>query len=276
MDDICRLKDGLQNPRDPFTQKLYVYFPGLSKLDKVCDKTLPPPEGYDIYEWEHPILLGCLTSEHTDTSCFGVQTHDHVYFRRLYLIKPALPNGQGQQFLGKALAATAEVCRNGVREKACARVIQEKCRDVPAGETYAPYNVNDLESAPPWLFENNASCELIGFAMRNAFSDDGRNEQDQCPDFPQLHTVGMTVNSSPWIFGAYRELGRYYARQLGWFFGTGQNNQPIDDTTKQNRFLEAIKYQKQHPLLPATVLPGQFMTPSKSGLVRGCLGLPRN
>lgn len=46
-------------------------------------------------------------------------------------------------------------------------------------------------------------CEVIGFLLNNRGG-----------PFPQHSTVRVTANSSPYIYGAYKELGRFYGRQL--------------------------------------------------------------
>lgn len=68
--------------------------------------------------------------------------------------------------------------------------------------------------------------------------------------FPQLATANMTANSSPWIFGAYRELGRYYARQLAWFWGVDAQKKTIDQATRDHRYQDVLGQQLLSPLVP--------------------------
>jgi hypothetical protein len=52
--------------------------------------------------------------------------------------------------------------------------------------------------------------ELFGFLVKNrGVLHDGRHLL-----FPQHSTVWMTLNSSPWLYGAYRELARWQAAGL--------------------------------------------------------------
>ena len=90
MEDVCRLKKGLleENLGRP---RLYVYLPGLDDLDRVCNQNgdVGIDIGYDIFNWEHPILLGCVTADPLNTKCGEMATERQEHFQRLYLIKPA-------------------------------------------------------------------------------------------------------------------------------------------------------------------------------------------
>jgi len=124
----------------------------------------------------------------------------------------------------------------------------------------------------PWNYEKVASCELVGFMMMNAFTGAGINNDDKCPHFPQPSTVYMTINSSPWLYGASKELARYYSRQLGWFFGT----RVINEEMRNARFHAVVDYQSKHQMRPARVNKRIFGVTEKAGESRWCLGLQSN
>lgn len=225
MGDICRLKSQLKD------QNLEVQIPGLENLDKVCVQDKQNPLGYDIFKWNHPVLLGCIASKsigsvdcHRDPHRIAV---DGEYFSRLFIIKPALANPE----LLKSIRAVATACQSGEGNE-CGAAISNAC--------HAP-NVHRDEKTP-WSFSGRQSCELIGFMMRNAFVEDGI-ASDGCPHFPQHPTVMMTADSSPWMYGAMRDLGAYYASQIKWFF-VGNHTDQVDE----RRFNEAMDYQAQNPL----------------------------
>ena len=135
MADICRLKSGLQQPDD--RSPLFLHFPGLPELDLVCNTDLKT--GYDIFHWNHPIVLGCITSNQMDTDCSGNSSTNH--FQRIYLIKPALPSSNSQHTLGETLAKVEAQCQNGIEKKNCQEAIQDKCRQIMAGEPYTPKGI---------------------------------------------------------------------------------------------------------------------------------------
>lgn len=256
MGDLCRLKKGLGNDSTGHNDSLYLFVPGLEGLNSVCSEE---DLGYDIFNWEHPILLGCVTSNANDTNCSHVDDHEKGHFQRVFIIKPALPNHNSQHEIGhvlskKTLKKTRELCtKNPLGDELCAKQLREVCFQRPAG---APYTVAMLEAADkdnPWPYESLISCELFGFMIFNALTNDGTKKLDACPYFPQSSTVDTTTNSSPTLYGAYRELGRYYARQLGWFFGQPDGMQRVDTYTMDKRYHTALAYQVKHAIKPNRV-----------------------
>lgn len=272
MEDVCHLKQGLA--RDWSGQNLYLFIPGLDKLDAVCDSSLTPRLGYDIFNWEHPILLGCVTSNQQDKACTNNIDGEANYFGRLYLIKPAFPGTQNHH-LSQAIALAGKTCRNGVNDLDCRKMVLNGCANIEVGRPYETPEATASTDTSPWRFEQFASCELIAFMMNNAFVDVATNDTDKCPHFPQISTVAMTTNSSPWIYGASRELARYYARQLGWFFKKSGDGQAERATTHE-QFLSVVAYQDAHPIKPSNVTIGLLGPTVKAGEIRSCLGLQAN
>ncbi len=269
MEDVCRLKNGLEKEHGD-DMALYVFFPGLEDLGRLCTQDLAVG-GYDIFHWEHPILLGCVTSDPGNTKCDKAESQQ-VHFQRLYLIKPALPSSKGRHHLGKTLFELGNVlCKDTTECTANGKNPRRAPLGVPpciAFSADTPYarNIPAVDSQE-WRYEDYASCELAGFLIANASNEAGIDTDDGCPYFPQHDTKLITANSSPSLFGAYRELGRYYARQLGWFFGNGQGAHPVSEALRGERYRWAIEYQFSHQL-PAKPISKRGR---KAGLVGNCL-----
>lgn len=263
MDDVCRLKVTLGK------NGLYLHIPGLKNFDMVCspkeNQNGDKLHGYDIFNWDHPVLLGCVTSNKDEINCIRSVTEkdSNYYFAQLFIIKPALADKK----LKSAITDVASICRikdkDGSITEECRNVVSSKCEFLMANSIYLPQkNVQFIDSDNPWKFEDYQSCELLGFIVENAFKGLGINSTDGCPHFPQYSTITMTLKSSPWMYGASRELGRRYARQLGWFF---QADKAINDS----RFIEALRFQADHPIEDKITIP-KFMNAAKSGEPRDC------
>lgn len=212
MADVCLLKNNLE--KLPKEEALYVHVPGLQNLDEVCkgeEVKTGYKLGYNIFEWKYPILLGCISKSEDKNSC----SQDKDVTNRLYIIKPAIQ-------------------KPSIDKKAC--------NQLKAGTSYT---IKDIDSND-WRFEEEVPCELVGFRINNA-SGAGFNQDDQYPHFPQHSTVGLTLNSSNWIYGASRELARYYSRQLFWFFGNKADTASIK--RKFKLVLEKQTYDSMKPKL---------------------------
>jgi hypothetical protein len=248
MADLCRLKYGLLRDQGP--EPLYVYFPGLANLDQVCNQDLEL--GYDIFRWDHPIVLGCITSNPRDVICSGALNAERPHFQRLYLIKPALPSAQSHDALGRKLEAVGRDCRSGTNTASCKAAVVGHCHQFLAGDSHSRHIVGVASRPESWPLENDVSCELISFMMINAFNKGGFDDEDLCPYVPQNGTAAITADSSPFLFGAYRDLGSYYATQLRWFFGSDSVRPMGDIVTRHNRYRQVIESQMQDALIPVT------------------------
>ncbi len=253
MEDVCRLKQGLANEHGD-AESLYIYFPGLADLDEVCVRD--SQFGYDIFNWDHPIVLGCVTSDRDSRDCVRKRPAEQSHFQRIYLIKPSLPSNK--HLLGKMLSVPARACKErnsdgvGAESLECKTQVQRVCRALAAGTPYPHATEAARNTHQSWMYEAHVSCELLGFLMIDAFNEGGFNKTDLCPHFPQGGTIGITASSSPFLFGAYRELGRHYARQLGWFFREEEKH-PISEQLRHDRFQHEISYQGLHPLIPKII-----------------------
>ncbi|MDR6860190.1 hypothetical protein [Variovorax guangxiensis] len=180
--DLCAFRHRLQFT--PKTFPKYLYLPGLKDFGAHCDDLLAGVErGYPIREWKanFPILVGCMRIEKPkDLSepCDGLGDDD----TRLLVVKPAIH---------------------------LANFVREQTEDTGAAMTR--WRVKDCllpeatqrSSGTPLL-----NCETAQFILAS-----WDEEKAGCQTFPQHGTATMTVNSSPALFSAYRELGRQYRVQ---------------------------------------------------------------
>jgi len=226
MGDLCRLQENLE------VQGLHLNVPGLHNMEEVCKD---PKKGYDLFQWQHPVLLGCISSDkNAAKSCKKPETDNGFdYFARLFIIKPALANPE----LKTAIRAYG-TCKGN---EACKAVLAKACISDP---DKPKVQMIDLpRQSKPWRYEHLPSCELLGFIKVNA--NDKGMASDGCPHFPQHPTDMMTLDSSPWIYGAMRDLGAYYAKQINTLFINGE----VDTS----RFNEVLDYQKNSPLEPKVI-----------------------
>lgn len=217
MADICNLKNNLAKLEDP--HHLYLYIPGLKDLNKVCEgKT---SMGYAIFDWKHPILLGCVSKSSNDVDC----SDEKNLMSRLYIIKPAIPKERNAYTkLGEFLPFPLDN-----QKRNCVYLQANTKYDTP-------------KDSASWQFEDKVSCELVGYWANNVqIGSVGINKKDNLPHFPQFSTAGLTLNSSNTIYGASRELARYYARQLAWFF---DKNMSLEDV--KSGFNKVIEYQQNN------------------------------
>lgn len=273
MEDICRLRrelkdqgrnvDGQSTGRPRMAYELYI--PGLKNLARVCESA--NGLGYDIFDWNHRILVGCIVPDdrpHTDEQgrplsdenygarvCATLQgtwhsnnrlqqAADGKYWARVIVIKPAF----GGPKLMHALDMVMKYC-NPQNQEDCWEAVADNC-----GENHGTRLGGDDEPVP---------CEVLGFAVENFFVPGGRDSSDGCPVFPQFSTFSMTLESSPWMYGAMRELARYYTRVAASMFvsGTGKIN--------ATSFNEKLKEQVAAPLEPKPAERSVFF-PKKAGI----------
>jgi len=174
-EDMCTLQRKLA------VHRLYLHMPELQDFGKVCK--IGSELHYDLWAWPARIVRGCITSSASDTNCADGSAS---YFARLFLLKPALDMTVLRNFTTCNLAPAADKAERGLPQ--CTRSLQ-KLRRCPGYKDFP--------------------TELFGFLAANRKGSKGTHLR-----FPQNSTTGMTLNSSAWIFGAYRELARWQAAEL--------------------------------------------------------------
>ncbi|MDF0733055.1 patatin-like phospholipase family protein [Pseudomonas entomophila] len=223
MADICRLKEGLEG------QGLSLLLPGLSSLETQCRVVKLEATGYDIHAWEHPVLVGCIVPQAlAGQGCERLPENrrDGPYSARVFVIKPSL----GMPSMREHVRAIGQACA-GSRDA-------EDCLDAVRAACTTPNSLHD--GSPLWRGAAAAPCEVFGFIGKN-FGKRGGTASDGCPHYPQYNTATVTLDSSPWIYGAMRELAAYYTARIRWFF-------PEGGAVDAQRFAEELRYQRQHPL----------------------------
>ncbi|MHC8376439.1 patatin-like phospholipase family protein [Pseudomonas sp. MDT1-16] len=246
MADICRLKEGLVD------QGLTLLLPGLSSLDKQCKIVKYELTGYDIYAWEHPVLVGCIVSTalaNSDCENLPANLSKNQYAAHLFLIKPAL----GTKSMRVQLQSISGACNESSNKK-CQEIVRHACT-----------TPNGTKDSPMWQGAPPPSCEVYAFISKNFGNSDGI-ASDGCPNYPQFGTVALTMDSSPWIYGAMRDLAAYYSNRVSWFFAEG-------GAVQEDRFLEELRYQRGNamPLLvdaklrrPGATKSCEFKAPSQT------------
>lgn len=245
MHDVCRLKTQIRE------QGLSLRLPGLEGFDEFCTEKGEPTHAYDIYNWRHPVLLGCIVESPVDGgACVEPSAREKAagrYFARLFVIKPAI----GSEAVVRSLRDISKACSKDVG--LCAEALSDACTKP----------ISNVKS-PLWANAKPASCEMYGFIQKNGPGTSGM-ANDDCPHFPQYGTVAMTVDSSPWMYGAMRDLAAYYTGRVGALFDA-QGGVDI------NLFDTELAYQVKRPveLVPANER-SMFFTP-KAGLKGQCSG----
>jgi len=233
MADLCRLKSQIKD------QGLYLNVPGLADLQQVCGDST---KGYDLFRWQHPILLGCISTDQTTAEkCIQPAASASGYFARIFIIKPALANPELKSAIRSLFACKTDDC---------SKALLSACATGPS--------LNETKVA--WHYSGLPSCELLAFLMTNANSEKG-TASDGCPHFPQHPTDMVTMDSSPWIYGAMRDLGAYYARQISWFL-----DRSVSKDVSAERFNEALQNQSRDPLEPGSIEQLKQQHASKSFL----------
>lgn len=244
---MCKLRGALRE------LGLHLRFPGLQGFDAVCEPD--SGKGYDVFHWRYPILLGCVT-EGSET-CEGAK-------HRIIVLKPAF---NASLFVGGAMNA-GDPGHLGPWE----RVVQE-CRmdrDGPgcaaattafacSTRSFAPLRPDAIAQG---RFDANLPCEVMGFMLMNGFGA-AKSPEDQCPRFPQHSSVLTTANSSFSMYGAYREMARWYARQVGYFFDGSR--------FRRDRFDEVLIHQSSNRMAPLESGEGGLVESRKAGPQDRCL-----
>lgn len=245
MHDVCRLKTQIRE------QGLSLRLPGLEDFDEFCTEKGEPTHAYDIYNWRHPVLLGCIVESPVDGgACVEPSVEEKArgkYFARLFVIKPAI----GNEGVFRSLRDISESCSKDIG--LCAKALSDACTKP----------ISDVKS-PMWANAEPASCEMYGFIRKNGPGTSGI-AKDDCPHFPQYGTVAMTVDSSPWMYGAMRDLAAYYTGRVGVLFDA-------QGGVDLNLFNAELAYQAKSPVELVRANKGSMFFTPKAGVKGQCSG----
>ncbi|HEY0289392.1 MAG TPA: patatin-like phospholipase family protein [Pseudomonas sp.] len=247
MVDICRVKLQIKD------QKLDLRLPGLQDLDQQCadlSNKKEDSQGYDVFNWRHPVLLGCIVDSSTRSKDCTPPTAEgsdkNSYYARVFVIKPSL----GSKAVANSIIGINKSCAQN--DSQCVKAVSEAC------------STSFSDKSPMWDNAPPASCELYGFIANNGLASSAISK-DGCPEFPQYGTVNMTVDSSPWMYGATRDLAAYYSSRVNWFF---ENGKDID----AGRFKEEIEFQTNNVIARQKVAIDELLYTSKAGTPTQCFG----
>jgi hypothetical protein len=193
--DLCELHRQLGKMKSP----AYIVFETekLSHFATTCEAGEHYSPGKDPFgfraggNWPAPVIRAWVCKHRKGSTC----NSDDV-IANLFIIKAAL-NWQAHPQGGYTLNDT-------VSYNSSDKLSEAKC-ELPA---------NPLETPSGY------PCEVLAFIEANG---------SQHTIFPQHSTIRTSALSSPYIYGAYRELGRYYARAIRIDKSQGTATVSIDD-----------------------------------------------
>jgi len=158
-------------------RRLYLYMPDMPTFERLCDNKQSDDRSarINLWKWETPVQLGCITRDKTNHDCVHRTRDAENYYARIYLLKPALPE------IVVNRATTCDVSTNDCLDGF--KAVQKVLPQFPA--------------------------EVFGFIVKNRAVREGDHLL-----FPQHSTVWLTLNSSPFLFGAYRELAAWQSAKI--------------------------------------------------------------
>lgn len=193
MEDLCALRRSLR--LEEFWQAngrkiWHIHFDGLAQLEQVC-RDGPNPGGakderlvYNVWEWTHPVLEGCAVEIALDEyNPFAVD--DALSCRAL---KEKHAPADASRYLNLFLIKPA---------------INLAQFDLPA--------LQQPDARDRAALEQASRIEMLGFLSENRHA---YCKGTEIMLFPTHNTIDLTLDSSAWIYGAYRELAASAARQL--------------------------------------------------------------
>lgn len=187
-DDLCHLDLQLHNLQSAYQQsespykELFIRFesPRLARFEAVCEEESAGSAPKDPFHfrawgyWPAPVLKAWVCKTP------GMTCGPSTSIATLYIIKPAL-NWAERPLGGYSLDETIAAGGPPVALQQCS----------------IPNDINRLSSGYP--------CEVLSYLSSTGY---------HASPFPQENTVTLSALSSPFIYGAYRDLGRYYGRAI--------------------------------------------------------------
>jgi hypothetical protein len=178
-DDLCNLDRHLRNAESGVRLRIVMEDETLSYTK--CDKTAIKRFG-GRSQLNKPVLTGYVCRL-DDARCDKTSN-----VARLFLIKPALRSDAKRTSDGYSIDDVV----SGLHPRSLSFT---ECNDSGSKKTAGQHPAGGYP------------CEVVAFLLAN-------QEKGWDKIFPQHGTATMTANSSPYLFGAYKELGRFYAHFL--------------------------------------------------------------
>lgn len=194
MDDLCALRRSLnleefwlENGRKLW----HIHFDGLARLEQVCRDGLPPAgktderHVYNVWEWPHPVLQGCAVEIALDK----YQPFPEDNSVSCQTLKEKYAAADASRFLNLFLIKPAfELSR------------------------YIEPAASPQTDSPPLAEQALASRIEIRSFLQSTPGAYCRGTEMML--FPTHSTIDLTLDSSAWVYGAYRELAASAARRL--------------------------------------------------------------
>ena len=207
--DLCVLQQKLQ------TKSLYLFMPGLKQenlsFSEQCEEAKNPryaaAEGHSPWKMAKGALQkGCITRNASDTTCLLEDTGG--YGARLYVLKPSLNMEKLKPALMECHASAQKRLNTDTGTKTVSNDAFYATKGTP--ECVAAFNSvrKEVEDFPAEIFGFLSTSRNWNPNLRST------SEAQKNPVFPQHPTWLVTLDSSPWTYGAYRELGRWHVSQL--------------------------------------------------------------
>jgi hypothetical protein len=194
--DLCTLR------RQLLRKGLYLSVPTNRAFDSECSRATGDSQGpkptVDLWSDAFSPVFDAYISRHESAQGCSRSSAPGDYCAHLIVVKPAIP--------WNILKPFVQQCDGSLEGNDPADSLDTaECRRAFA----------EASSRLPGL-----PAELFGFLVRN-----WTETKDGHPIFPQHSTVKMTYDSSAWLFGGYRELGRWHASRL--HLGCGTKSGPV-------------------------------------------------
>ncbi len=219
---------------------------GLPELEDIC-RNSQGTKGYDILDWRNPVLEGAIRIARIDpdsnsligipprgTPCEAVETD----CLRLLLLKPGVDlryfdvirraywnnlidgtESPSQCLRMREHIAMRDEPRVKEREKREAFLLADAIRSCKDQLDLAVQRIPDAPTYPPsvirFVIDNWAHIyrdTRFSHAERRRAHEPHPDDRAPTEQFPQNSTFQLTLNSSPALYEAYRDLGRFAAR----------------------------------------------------------------
>jgi hypothetical protein len=206
MEDICNLKKQLLRYSFTGDNKVWhIHIDQLSDLEKVCQSK--KKLRYDLLQWKNPVLKGCAVELDSDKYFVSDKEKEVVQLRDMFRGKDCGYWKEQQSF---AQAGKRNLLNLFVLKPAL-NLDEWRVKFNCLSKKKLKRNIASclsIETDPDQLA---GDIEILGFIGN---SNDGFRDANEKDRFPLHDTIKLTIDSSPFLFGAYRELAARAASNL--------------------------------------------------------------
>jgi hypothetical protein len=200
MEDICNMKKWLRNKSfSGESNKIWhIHIDALPDLEQVCSSD--GHKHYNIYAWNNPVLKGCAielnASDYPQGNIPEAKRCDEWQSEKSSTSNPR------REFLSLYVVKPAINFNDWIAKLDC---MKQGSQDFDSCLS----NTSDEEL--------RGNAEILGFLMKNAYDEKKGGFLWLFSEgilFPRHETVALSIDSSAWLLGAYRELGALAASKL--------------------------------------------------------------